>query len=962
MEQDYIPREIEKKWQKTWDDTKVFQPEPDEREKYFITIPYPYLNGNLHAGHTRTFTIGDVIARYKRMQGYNVLFPMGFHVTGTPIVGLAELIANRDPQTMKVYTELHGIPIDILETLVIPEKIVEYFSIEAEKAMRSIGYSIDWRRKFTTTDPTYKKFIEWQFNLLYEKGLIVRGSHPVKWCPNDNNPVEDHDILHGEEATIVDYTLVKFQHDGVVLPCATLRPETIFGVTNLWINPNIEHVKIKVEKDGKTEFWVVSKEAYRKLTFTDRKVEFVENVPSTSLIGIKVKNPLTGNDVITLPASFVRGENGSGIVMSVPAHAPYDYLALKDLYDRDLSEYGIKEDLRNIKLISLITAKEFGEYPAVEAVQQLGVMDQKDPKAEEATKIVYRREFHGGVLKENTGKYAGIAVSKIKDVLTRDLISQGIGEVFYEFSEPVVCRCGTPCVVNMVEGQWFLNYSNPEWKDKVYRCIEKMEIIPEDYRVEFNNKVDWLKDKACARKKGLGTHLPFDDQWLIESLGDSTIYMTYYITNKFFARGIGPEHLTAQLFDYVLLGKGTVQQTATDTGLDEQLIAQMKKDMDYWYPVDLRSSGKDLVPNHLLFFLFHHVAIFDEDRWPQALAVNGFVSLEGQKMSKSKGPLLTLRTAVDEYGADIARMYILSSAEQTQDADWRNSGVEAARKQVERFYSFAWEIIESGVVCGLCGELKLIDRWMLSRLQQRIRETNNDMLSLRTRSALQNAFFLLLNDIKWYQKRGGSNLLYDMLDTWVRLMAPFMPHVCEEIWQALGHEGNDFVSLAPYPTFDASLLNSNAELAEELVDNTLEDIEEILKVTKMTPKKVVLYTSATWKTKTFQMALKMQAEGTLNPGVLIKALMAEPANRAYGKEIPKFVQKIVPDVTSMKDERLEMFDGYELDELAILKENQQFFEKEFNCAVEVYSADSPDYDPEKKSRFAAPMRPAIYLE
>lgn len=962
MEQDYIPREIEKKWQKTWDDTKVFQPEPDEREKFFITIPYPYLNGNLHAGHTRTFTIGDVIARYKRMQGYNVLFPMGFHVTGTPIVGLAELIANRDPQTMKVYSQLHGIPADILETLVTPEKIVEYFSKEAEKAMRSIGYSIDWRRKFTTTDPTYKKFIEWQFNLLHEKGLIVRGSHPVKWCPNDNNPVEDHDILHGEEATIVDYTLVKFQHDGMVLPCATLRPETIFGVTNLWINPDIAHVKIKVEKDGKTEFWVVSKEAYRKLTFTDRKVEFVENVLSESLIGIKVKNPLTGNDVITLPASFVRGENGSGIVMSVPAHAPFDYLALKDLYDKDLSQYGIKEDLRNIEFISLIAAKEFGEYPAVEAVQQLGVKDQNDPKAEEATKIVYRREFHGGVLKENTGKYAGIAVSKIKDVLTQDLISQGIGEVFYEFSEPVVCRCGTPCVVNMVEGQWFLNYSNPEWKDKVYRCIEKMEIIPEEYRVEFNNKVDWLKDKACARKKGLGTRLPFDDQWLIESLGDSTIYMTYYITNKFFAHGIGPEHLTPQLFDYVLLGKGTVQQTAADTGLDEQLIAQMKEDLDYWYPVDLRSSGKDLVPNHLLFFLFHHVAIFDEEKWPRALAVNGFVSLEGQKMSKSKGPLLTLRTAVDEYGADISRMYILSSAEQTQDADWRNSGVEAAKKQVERFYSFAREIIESGAVCGMCGELSLIDRWMLSRLQHRIRETNNDMTSLRTRSALQNAFFLLLNDIKWYQKRGGSNLLYDMLDTWVRLMTPFMPHVCEEIWQALGHEGNDIISLASYPTFDAGLLNTNAELAEELVDNTLEDIEEILKVTKMIPKKVILYTSATWKKRAFQMALKMQAEGTLNPGNLIKTLMAEPANKAYGKEIPKFVQKIIPDITSMKVERLEMFDGYELDELEILRENQKFFEKEFSCTVEVYSADAPDYDPEKKSRFAAPMRPAIYLE
>ena len=962
MEQDYNPHAIEKRWQNRWNESRVFEPEPDEREKFFITIPYPYLNGNLHAGHTRTFTIGDVVARHRRMLGYNVLYPMGFHVTGTPIVGLAELIANRDPQTMDVYSRLHKIPEDILPSLDTPEKIVDYFSVEAEIAMRSIGYSIDWRRKFTTTDPTYKKFIEWQFNLLHDKGLIVKGSHPVKWCPNDNNPVEDHDILHGEEATIVDYTFIKFEYDGMILPCATLRPETIFGVTNLWVNPDIEHVKVKVKQDGKEEFWIVSREAYNKLTYTDREVEFVEKVPSESIIGIKVKNPLTEKEIITLPASFVKGGNGSGIVMSVPAHAPYDYLAVKDLYDRDLSEYGITENVRDIEFISLIRVKEFGEYPAVDAVEQLGVVDQKDPKAEEATKLVYRREFHGGVLKENTGEYAGIAVSKIKDVLTRDLLDKGIGEIFYEFSEPVVCRCGTPCVVNMVKGQWFLNYSNPEWKDKVYRCIENMEIIPEEIRVEFNNKVDWLKDKACARKKGLGTRLPFDTDWLIESLGDSTIYMSYYITNKFFSNGILPEQLKPSLFDYVLLGKGTVQQVAKDTGLDEPLIANMKSDFDYWYPVDLRSSGKDLVPNHLLFFLFHHVAIFDEDRWPRALAVNGFVSLEGQKMSKSKGPILTLKEAVDTYGADVSRMYILSSAEQTQDADWRNAGVESAKKQMERFYKLAKEIIDSGASSGIDGELQLIDRWMLSRLQQFVRDTNNDMTSIRTRGALQNSFFLLYNDVKWYQRRGGSAVLYDVLDTWVRLMAPFTPHICEEIWSAMGHGEGDYVSLAPYPIFNPEYVDNDAELAEELIGNTLSDIEEIIKVTKLTPKKAVLYTAPSWKTEAFKLALKMLHEEDLNPGKLIKTLMSDPENRRYGKEIPKYVQKLVPDIKSMKTERLERLLGFDLDEQSILKENDRCLEKEIGCPVEVYTADDPDYDPENKSRFAAPLRPAIYLE
>ncbi|MFZ2412402.1 MAG: class I tRNA ligase family protein, partial [Candidatus Methanoperedens sp.] len=128
MKDRYNPHEIEEKWQSKWAQAKIYEAEPDKREKFFITIPYPYLNGNLHAGHTRTFTIGDVIARYKRMLGYNVLFPMGFHATGTPIVGLAEQIQKKDPETIRVYNKLHEIPLEVLDNIQSPEQIVEYFS------------------------------------------------------------------------------------------------------------------------------------------------------------------------------------------------------------------------------------------------------------------------------------------------------------------------------------------------------------------------------------------------------------------------------------------------------------------------------------------------------------------------------------------------------------------------------------------------------------------------------------------------------------------------------------------------------------------------------------------------------------------------------------------------------------------------------------------------------------------
>ena len=949
MLKDYSAKEIEARWQKIWEDRAVFQPEPDTRKKFFLTIPYPYLNGNLHAGHTRTFTIGDAVARFWRMRGDNVLFPMAFHATGTPIVGLSELIANKDPLIWGVYTKLHGIPEDELSALNTPEKIVLYFRREAKRAMQSIGYSIDWRREFTTTDPAYSKFIEWQYGILRRLDYVVKGSHPVRWCPHDRNPVEDHDILKGEDATILDYALIKFRMGDDVLPCATLRPETVFGVTNLWLNPKVTYTVARVN----SETWIVSREAYEKLTFTDRQIAWGAEISGKELIGKTVKNPLTGAEVIILPASFVDPDNGSGIVMSVPAHAPYDYLALKDLYDKDLSEYGIKEDLRKIQFISLIESPGYGEFPAVEAAAELKVKDQNDPKAEEATKLVYRREFHNGLLKANTGRYAGIAVSKIKEVLLRDLIDQNMAEIFYEFSEtPVICRCGTRCVIMMVREQWFLEYSDPEWKAQVLECLSRMQIIPEEFRVEFENKVDWLKDKACARRKGLGTHLPWDKEWLIESLGDSTIYMAYYILAKYVNAGMKIDSLPPEFFEYIFLDHGDAAAVASLTGIPLETVEQIRKDFVYWYPVDLRTSGKDLVANHLLFFLYHHVAVFPEALWPKAIAVNGFVSLEGQKMSKSKGPLLTLRQAVAENGADVTRLYILGNAEYTQDVDWRNEGVVSTRGQLERFYNLAREILTDSSI-NENAEPTLIDRWMLSRLQTRIREATVAMEGIQTRRALQSAFYLLFNDLRWYQRRGGKNQLRRVLSAWVRLMAPFTPHVCEELWAEMA-EG--CVSLAGWPKADAALVDEEAERAEKLLEDTLKDVEEIVKVTRATPSKITLYTTPAWKQEMLKIALEQILHGKLDMGALMKQAMASPVIAPHKKDAPKYAQKLAKAAHSLSAEALS------LDEFETLARERAYLQAALGVPVEVRSADQPGADPKGKSKQAEPGRPAIWIE
>ncbi len=928
-------REIEKKWQEEWEKAGIFQADPDEREKFFITIPYPYLNGNLHVGHCRTFTIGDAVARYKRMCGYNVLFPMGFHVTGTPIIGLAELIRKRDERTIEVYTKYHDVPKEVLLTLTTPEKIVEYFSKEAEKALRSIGYSIDWRRKFTTTDEPYQRFIEWQFWKLKEKGYIVRGSHPVRFCPNCNNPVEDHDLLTGEEATIVDYTVIKFYmpDEKIVFPCATLRPETVFGVTNIWIKPTT-YVLARV--DG--EVWFVSREAVEKLKYQEKKVEVLKEVKAEDFIGKFVVNPVTGDRVPILPAEFVDTDNATGVVMSVPAHAPYDYIAIEDLKRNEsvLKRYGIEEIVKSIKPIVLIRIEgEDYEVPAKDVVEELNIADQNDPNLEKATKIVYKKEYHKGVLLDVTGKYAGMKVSEVKEVIQRDLIERGIGDIFYEFSEkPVVCRCGTKCVVKVVRDQWFIRYSDREWKRRVLDWLENMTIIPDYYKEEFRNKIEWLKDKACARRRGLGTRIPWDKEWLIESLSDSTIYMAYYILAKFVNEGVlKAENITREFLDYVLLGKGDVEEVAKSSKLSVEVVEEVRRDFEYWYPVDLRSSGKDLVANHLLFFLFHHIAIFPEKYWPRAIAVNGYVSLEGKKMSKSKGPLLTMKRAVEENGADVTRLYILYASEYDSDADWRSKEVEAMKRHLERFFELVKEHYGKEIK-----EIDHLDRWLISRFQKAVRETRDAMERLQTRKAVNSAFFEVMNDVRWYLKRGGDNLGI-ILDDWIKLLTPFIPHVCEELW----HMKHDtFVSLEAYPNYDESKVDERAEAVENYIRSFIDDVKEVMKFSD--GKKVYVAFAEGWKVEALKVALK---HGNMKSAMA--ELMRDDRFKRMAKEVSAFLKRVFRDRETF--ERIT-----EIDERKIIEENRDFIEKELG--VEIVLDDSAV--PEEKRKLAMPGKPAIY--
>jgi len=966
---------IEEKWQGKWEKAKIFEADPDPKKpKYFITVAYPYPNSPQHIGHGRTYTLADVHARYMRMRGYNVLLPMAFHYTGTPVLAMAKRLADNDKNLIHDFIKVYKIPEEKLKELTDPMAMAWHFHQEIKTGMKEIGYSIDWRREFTTIDPHYNRFIEWQFQKLRQAGYISRGSHPVGWCPKDGNPVGQHDTVGDVEPEIAEFTLIKFKQNNLAFPTATLRPETIFGVTNIWLNPNTKYVKATVDD----EQWIVSKECVEKLTHLNRKVKVLETFEGKKLVGHYVENPATKTKIPILPADFVDPKNATGVVMSVPGHAPYDYVALENLGKTPsrLKEYGLTpETIESVKPISLIEVPGYSEIPAADAVKKMNIKEQTDPKLEEATKEVYRHEFHNGKMKPNTGKYSGLSVNEAKEKVKQDLIAEGKATTMYELlNRPVLCRCKTECIVKIVQDQWFIDYGKQEWKALAHKNLDEMEILPEELRSEFNNVIDWLHEKACARKSGMGTRLPWDKNWIIESLSDSTIYMAYYtIVKHIKEHKLQPAQLTDEVFDYVFLGIGKATEIAKKAKLDAKIIEEMHSEFMYFYPLDSRHSGRDLVPNHLTFMIFNHTAIFPEKLWPRQIATNGSVMMEGAKMSKSFGNIIPLREGVAKFGADPTRLSVLSTAELLQDAEFSPAIAKSMRERLERMYKFTSEVAKSsGNAKTSQNLLTAIDRWMLSRLQEHIRKATEAMDKLAVRKTINSVLYMLEQDFQWYQKRITSQkekrkntiecVYRRVLDAQTRMLTPVAPHLCEELWEMMGGKG--FVSLASWPTADESMLNTEAEENEALVKDVLEDTLNIIKATGMTPKKICYYTACPWKWKVYLKMLEKASHGEVKMSEVMKELVAEDDLKKNVKEVANFAQKTLKEVNRMPQDRRErVLKMKALEEKAAIEDAKDFLKQRLKAQIMVYSEeDSQRYDPKNRATLSMPFKPAIYIE
>jgi leucyl-tRNA synthetase len=435
----------------------------------------------------------------------------------------------------------------------------------------------------------------------------------------------------------------------------------------------------------------------------------------------------------------------------------------------------------------------------------------------------------------------------------------------------------------------------------------------------------------------------------------------YVIIQKIRQHDIPPDQLSPAVFDFIFYGQNRTK-IAAQSKINMDILESIRKEFLYWYPVDMRNSAKELIPNHLTFFLFHHAALFPPEHWPRIIGANGMLMIKSEKMSKSKGNWVTLKNAITKYGADSTRCALLLGAEGLDDPDWRGSTVGDIVAKLESLN----RLVNTVNDWADGGDIKQIDKWFMSTLQNRVSTVTESFESLKTRTALEIALFEVWNDFRWYLRRqvqSQSPTLRECVTIWIRLLAPFIPHICEELWERIGCEG--FVSLAKWPQHNPNLVDIVAEESETLLASILEDTQSIMQATKLTPTTIWFYVAARWKWKVYEHALKIaQEKGSILVGDLIKKVIQNREMKKHAKKMHQFCLKVTDSINRMGRERKnKLYSTGLLDEKCILLAAQDFLEKELRAKIEIFDEnDTKKFDPENRARLAMPYRPAIFIQ
>ncbi|PRP83020.1 leucyl-tRNA synthetase, cytoplasmic-like [Planoprotostelium fungivorum] len=812
---------------------------------------------------------------------------------------------------------------------------LDYFPVHAINDLKLLGAAIDWRRTFITTDknPYYDSFVRWQFHVLREKGKIQFGKRYTIWSPKDGQPCADHDRASGEGVVPQEYTLIKLKivqlpekmkdlsAYKVYLVPGTLRPETMYGQTNCWVLPDGKYGAFRINEN---EVFICTERAAHNMAFQGLSEKHGETncllrLTGHDLLGLELEAPLSKyGRVYTLPMLTILPNKGTGIVTSVPSDSPDDYICLEELKRKPA--FRAKFDLKDEMVLPfvatpIINIPDLGDLSAQAACEKHKVKSPNDRTPLDLAKDeCYLNGFTKGVML--VGEHQGKSVKDAKPLIRDHLIAAGLAVTYSEPADEVVSRSGDECVVCLTD-QWFLVYGEEKWKSVTQTLLDNMRTYTKDTGKKFQAALDWINQWACSRTYGLGTKLPWDPQYLIESLSDSTIYMSYYTVAHLLQGGIldgskvGPLGISAgdmdlEAWDYVLRGKEYKGK------VDLEKLDKLKHEFEYWYPVDIRVSGKELIPNHLTFFLYNHSAIWEDrpDKWPQSVRANGHVLLNGAKMSKSTGNFLTLTDAIERFGADGTRFGLADSGDSLEDSNFTDQSADTGI--VRLFTELEWveEMLKSTTLREGPADT-FMDKVFANQIAKAVKLTDGHYEQTNFREALRTGFW----DLQSYRdayRIGASNgmnkqLVLHFIEVQTILLSPITPHYCEHVWKLLGKTGS--VRFAAWPVVDEadeSLLSQWTYL-EELIYNTRNRKEYYMKpkakkgetpVAVAAPELLTIHVARgfpSWKRKTIDLVTSFYQKsegGVVDDKELLKTLNTQADLKKDSKKVMPFAAEL----------------------------------------------------------------------
>lgn len=758
MSEVYNHKVVEKKWQKVWDDEKAFAATQDyTKPKYYALVEFPYPSGQgLHVGHPRPYTALDIVARKRRMQGYNVLYPMGWDAFGLPTENYA--IKNK------------------IHPKIVTENNVKHF----KEQLHSLGYSFDWDREINTTDPNYYKWTQWIFLKLFKAGLAYKKEMPINWCTSCKVGLANEEVVNGvcercgapvvrkvksewmlkiteyadkliEGLNDVDYIeRVKVSQKNWIgrstgaevdfaikgkeekLRIYTTRCDTLFGVTYMVVSPEHPYLdKYKDEIKNWSEIEAYREAASRKSDF--ERAELAKDKTGVAIDGLTAINPVNGKEIPIWVSDYVLMSYGTGAIMAVPAHDERDW------------EFAKKFNLPMLQVV----AKNGEEVDISEAAF-----------TDVATGVLINSDFLNG-----------LEVKDAKEKMIKFLEERGIGtaKTNYKLRDWVFSR------------QRYWGEPIP-----IVHC-DKCGYVPID-------------------EKDLPLLLPEVESYMPTDNGESPLAaMTDWVNTTCPCCGGPAKRETDTMPQWA--GSSWYFLRYTDPHNDKALASP--EALKYWLPVDWYNGGMEHTTLHLLYSRFWHKFLYDQGVVPtpepyQKRTSHGMILGEnGEKMSKSRGNVVNPDDIVREYGADTLRTYEMFIGAFDLAASWSEDGVKGCRRFLER----VWKLQD------IMTEEEGYSKDLETKMHQTIKKVSYDFENLKYNTAIA-AMMSLLND---FYKKGS--ITKGEFKTLIILLNPVAPHITEELWQTIGCEGRVYEQTWPEYD-EAKTVEANVEIAVQINGKT----------------------------------------------------------------------------------------------------------------------------------------------